>query len=278
MNTFYVYQYLRSSDNTPYYIGKGKDLRYISKQHSISVPKDTSKIEIIAEGLLDSEARELEMQLIKEYGRKNNGTGILRNLTDGGEGRSSKNCPFAAEKKQNILRAKTLRAEKKRLKELETITKKENKCNKRKQKELDCIAKKEARAQLAKQKLDNTKQKQHIVIKKQEKVTCPVCNKRPVGVNLIRNGKTYYRKRCDWCIYNKKHLRPVVSNWVKTGYKKKPHCEKCGFVAKLKEQLVVAYLDGNIENGDSFNLKTICQNCRIEVEKGALPWQFSSVG
>ena len=108
-----------------------------------------------------------------------------------------------------------------------------------------------------------------------EREICPVCKIRPVGINYIgSNNKTYYRKKCDWCIKHKKQERPLVSVWVKTGYKKKPHCEKCGFVAKLKEQLLVAYIDGDITNNDWFNLKTVCQNCKVEIEKSVLPWKI----
>lgn len=85
MNTYYVYQYLRE-DGTPYYIGKGKDRRAWVKQRAIPLPTDLSNIQIIKDCLTESEAFDLEAKLIIQYGRKDNNTGILRNLTDGGEG------------------------------------------------------------------------------------------------------------------------------------------------------------------------------------------------
>jgi hypothetical protein len=86
MNIYYVYAYLRESDNTPYYIGKGKSYRAYDKNHSVSVPNDRSKIVFIAEELTNEDACTLERETIRKYGRKDIGTGILHNRTDGGEG------------------------------------------------------------------------------------------------------------------------------------------------------------------------------------------------
>jgi len=90
---FYVYMYLRSKDSehgkrlTPYYIGKGtKERAFYSNRRGAKVPKDQSYIAFIQEGLTESEALSLERYCIALYGRVDNGTGILRNLTDGGEG------------------------------------------------------------------------------------------------------------------------------------------------------------------------------------------------
>ena len=84
---FYVYAFLRE-DRTPYYIGKGTGNRAWDKRRRISPPTDSSRILILTNSLTEIEAFDEEIRLIQFHGRKDLGTGILRNLTDGGEGTS----------------------------------------------------------------------------------------------------------------------------------------------------------------------------------------------
>jgi len=59
---------------------------FSSKNKNVKVPDDKSKIIFYQTSLKEKDALNLEMKYIKLFGRKNNETGILRNLTDGGEG------------------------------------------------------------------------------------------------------------------------------------------------------------------------------------------------
>jgi hypothetical protein len=92
--TYYVYAYLRNTDSetaakgTPYYIGKGKDRRAVSDHGNTPVPTDKQNIVFLKEYLTEQDAHNYEIELIAKYGRKDLGTGILLNRTNGGEGGS----------------------------------------------------------------------------------------------------------------------------------------------------------------------------------------------
>ena len=89
---YYTYAYLRE-DKTPYYIGKGKGKRIYSTNRIYKPPTDESRIIFLKQNLTEEEAFKHEIYMIAVFGRKDNGTGILRNLTDGGEGSSNQGTP-----------------------------------------------------------------------------------------------------------------------------------------------------------------------------------------
>ena len=85
-NRFYTYAYLRE-DRTPYYIGKGQTERVYQKGGKpCGIPKDKSRIIFLKQNLTEEEAFKHEIYMIAVFGRKDLGTGILHNKTNGGDG------------------------------------------------------------------------------------------------------------------------------------------------------------------------------------------------
>jgi hypothetical protein len=96
---YYTYAYLRE-DGTPYYIGKGINNRaYKGDCKSVRVPPK-NRILFLKTGLTEEESFKHEIYIINILGRKDIGTGILRNLTDGGEGFSSKQMTILWERRR----------------------------------------------------------------------------------------------------------------------------------------------------------------------------------
>lgn len=98
-----VYKHIRKDTNEVFYIGIGRtDKRPYnfvkrSLHHKNIIKKFGVEVEIICEDITWDEACKKEIELIKEYGRIDLGTGNLINRTDGGEG--SKNFIFSEEEK-----------------------------------------------------------------------------------------------------------------------------------------------------------------------------------
>jgi hypothetical protein len=92
-NGFYTYAYLRE-DRTPYYIGKGRGKRihnphYRSNQTKVKVPLPPKERRIfLKSNVSEEEAYGHEVYMIAVFGRKDLGTGILLNMSDGGKGGS----------------------------------------------------------------------------------------------------------------------------------------------------------------------------------------------
>jgi len=90
----YVYKHIRTDKNEIFYIGIGSDSTYY-RAHRFSERnqiwnriknKSAVLVEIIFDNIDWETACEIEKDLIKKYGRINNNTGVLSNMTDGGEG------------------------------------------------------------------------------------------------------------------------------------------------------------------------------------------------
>lgn len=96
MGSYYTYAWLRE-DRTPYYIGKGKNGRAWRKG---SPPKE--RVLLLKHNLSEKEAFRHETYMIYVFGRKDIGTGILRNLTNGGEGVSGHFWEHTEEWRQKV--------------------------------------------------------------------------------------------------------------------------------------------------------------------------------
>ena len=102
---------------------------------------------------------------------------------------------------------------------------------------------------------------------------CDKCNKNYKAINYVRDGVTHYRSICDECGRKKKKLKPRTSKWKNAGYKKKATCDLCGFKSLFSAQITVFHIDGNLENVEQVNLRSICLNCVEVVKKKEVTWR-----
>lgn len=113
-NNWYVYLHIRLDKKEPFYVGIGNKKNYARAYQTKSdrrnqiwhkiFSKTDIKIEIILDNLTKSQASEKEKEFIKLYGRKDLGTGILCNMTDGGDG--TWNCVMTEDTKEKIRQSK----------------------------------------------------------------------------------------------------------------------------------------------------------------------------
>lgn len=102
---------------------------------------------------------------------------------------------------------------------------------------------------------------------------CKQCNKNHCAINYKKKDITHYRSICDECGRKKKKQKPRKPNWIKAGYKKKTTCDLCGFRSIFPSQMTVFHIDGNLENVEFSNLRSICLNCVEVVKKKEVLWR-----
>lgn len=78
-----------------------------------------------------------------------------------------------------------------------------------------------------------------------ERGLCEICQARPRAINYKKNGKTYYRSKCNTCLKG-----TYINAFV---------CAMCGFRARYPEQLVPV-------SEEKAN-KSVCLNCDITRQK-----------
>jgi hypothetical protein len=116
---WFVYCYLRTASNLPYYVGLGSRPDRMTARHSCKVPRNWSRIRVMRQELTREQAIYWERLYIARYGRKDLGTGCLMNRTDGGD--ATKHGPEALEKirqaalrPENVERLRTVNVGRKR--------------------------------------------------------------------------------------------------------------------------------------------------------------------
>ena len=108
----YVYRHIRKDKNQPFYIGIGSDKNYrraneVRGRNDIwnkIVHKSEYRIDILLDDLTWDEAKCKEKEFISLYGRIDNKTGVLSNMTDGGDGIVGSIC--SDETKRKISKSK----------------------------------------------------------------------------------------------------------------------------------------------------------------------------
>lgn len=107
----YLYRHIRLDKKEPFYIGIGSDANYQRSKdkssrtkHWNNISKNGYEIEIMLDNLTWEEACIKEKEFINLYGRLDIGTGILCNMTDGGEG--AVNRIFTKEHREKIRQSK----------------------------------------------------------------------------------------------------------------------------------------------------------------------------
>ena len=96
---------------------------------------------------------------------------------------------------------------------------------------------------------------------------CGACRHNLCAINYKRNGKTHYRSRCMACANSRRKIRQPDPRWRSKGYVKKKTCDLCGFRVKHGSQIMVYHMDGDLNNADLLNLRSICLNCSALVQR-----------
>ena len=89
---------------------------------------------------------------------------------------------------------------------------------------------------------------------------CKVCG--PVKIKpsyrYKKSGKMMYRCKARWRRFEKKRYKEKKFPYIKY---KKDRCESCRFIPVHTCQLDVDHIDGNRDNNNPSNLRTLCANC-----------------
>ena len=69
-----------------------------------------------------------------------------------------------------------------------------------------------------------------------------------------------------------------MPKWQSKGYQKKPSCDLCGFKSQYTTQILVYHIDGDLNNCELYNLRSICLNCVEVVRRNKITWKTGESG
>ena len=112
MNNYYVYIHRKKDNNEVFYVGISRQEKYFRVNTKTGRNPIWNNIvnkygfigEVLYSNLSKEDACLIEKALIKSYGRINTNTGVLANLTAGGDG--SVDCPKSFETKNKMSKAR----------------------------------------------------------------------------------------------------------------------------------------------------------------------------
>jgi hypothetical protein len=113
----------------------------------------------------------------------------------------------------------------------------------------------------------------YIINNSMKRPICSACNYNPCAINYKRNEKTYFRSRCLSCINRGRKKKPPTPRWLSKGYNKKRTCDVCSFQCKHGSQIKVHHIDGNLNNAELLNLRSVCLNCSAILQKQDSSWK-----
>jgi len=104
-NNYYVYVHRKKTNGDVFYVGEGKGKRaWVTSSRSDLWNRVVNKygyyVEVLSKDIQEWYAFELEKELICKYGRIDNKTGILVNMSDGGDGQSG--VIFSEDRKRKV--------------------------------------------------------------------------------------------------------------------------------------------------------------------------------
>jgi len=268
-----IYFHRRKDNNEIFYVGIGKLKRaYENKpdrRNSIwnkIVSKTNYTIEIIHKNLSWENACELEKQYIKQYGRINNKTGILANMTDGGDGavgvvvsKETKDKIVSTRRKNN-----SYNVSKETRKKLSKISKSQWSTMTKEQKEER--NKKVSEANKGKVLSDETRKK---ISKNRKGIIFSEEHRKNLSLANIRNGnKPPSRKGIS---LTEEHKKKFIEAASKAKQKKVIQMDKQNNIIKVWDSIKEAAEALNISHG---NISAVCRGVKHRPTAAGYKWKL----